>query len=74
MAHFIDFKNTNDAKNIANLFFLKIVKLHGLPLSIVSDKDTKFVGHFGEIYGINWVLTLVLALLIILILMVILKW
>ena len=46
MAHFIAFKKTNDATNIANLFFSKIVKLHGLHLSIVSGRDTKFVGHF----------------------------
>ena len=39
-------QNTNDATNIVNLFFSKILKLHGFPLSIVSDRDTKFVGHF----------------------------
>ena len=46
MDHFISCQNTNDAANIANLLFSEIVKLHGLPLSIVSDRDTKFVGNY----------------------------
>jgi len=48
MAHFIACKKINDATHIANLFFYEILRLCGLPMSIVSDRDTKFVGNFSR--------------------------
>ena len=45
MARFIECKETSDATHLANLFFSEVVRLHVLTISIVSDRDTKFVGN-----------------------------
>ena len=49
MTHFITFHKTDDATNITDLFLIKVIQLHGLPRSIVSHWDVKFLSYFWKV-------------------------
>jgi len=44
-AHFIPLGHPYTASSVARAFFQDIVRLHGFPESIVSDRDPVFTGH-----------------------------
>jgi hypothetical protein len=47
-AHFIPMKTTNSAEELVPLYMIEVLRLHGVPKSIVSDRDSKFVSKFWQ--------------------------
>ncbi|KAL0551564.1 hypothetical protein IC582_010653 [Cucumis melo] len=47
-AHFVPGKSTYTASKWAQLYMSDIVRLHGVPVSIVSDRDARFTSKFWK--------------------------
>ncbi|GAU37549.1 hypothetical protein TSUD_369970 [Trifolium subterraneum] len=47
-AHFIDIKIGTLVPKLAEIYVEQIIRLHGIPSSIVSDRDPKFTSRFWE--------------------------
>ena len=47
-AHFLATKETAPLDRLAKMYVDEIVSRHGVPLSIVSDRDSRFVSHFWK--------------------------
>jgi hypothetical protein len=47
-AHFIPMKTTNSTQELVPLYMKEVIRLHGVPKSIVSDRDSKFVSRFWQ--------------------------
>ncbi|KAL0546488.1 hypothetical protein IC582_016398 [Cucumis melo] len=47
-AHFVPGKSTDTASKWAQLYMSEIVRLHGVPVSIVSDRDARFTSKFWK--------------------------
>lgn len=46
--HFLPLKHPYSAQSVAHLFAKEIVRLHGIPKDIVSDRDTVFCSQFWQ--------------------------
>ena len=47
-AHFLAVRMTFTLERFCRLYIREIVQLHGVPVSIVSDRDPRFIAHFWK--------------------------
>ncbi|KAI3515892.1 hypothetical protein L1887_14797 [Cichorium endivia] len=47
-AHFLAIKETDKMEKLTRTYLKEIVKLHGVPISIISDRDSRFTSRFWQ--------------------------
>ena len=47
-AHFLPIREKDPVKDLGRLYVNEIVRLHGIPVSIVSDRDARFTSRFWQ--------------------------
>ena len=52
--HFLPISNDDPLDKLAQLYVEEIVRLHGVPISIVSDRDPRFTSRFLYSYRMPW--------------------
>ena len=49
-AYFLPVRTSYSAEDYAKLYIRELVRLHGVPLSIISDRGTQFTSHFWKAF------------------------
>ena len=49
-AHFIAIKATFSAERLAGIYVSQIIKLHGVPKTIISDRDGCLTSRLGQVF------------------------
>ncbi|GKD35245.1 putative reverse transcriptase domain-containing protein [Tanacetum coccineum] len=52
-AHFLPMKETNSMERLTRLYLKEVVSRHGVPISIISDRDSRFTSHFWKSFQIQ---------------------
>ena len=48
-AHFLSVKETDSTEKLTRLYLKEVVARHGVPISIISDRDSRFTSRFWQI-------------------------
>lgn len=46
--HYLAIKETDKMEKLTKIFLREIVRLHGVPISIISDCDSRFTSRFWQ--------------------------